>query len=165
MINLYINNESTFNNLDVNILDKLEILQKRNISNFYDVVAYIANNKTLDSKQINRRIKQSDFILNNRFNLVNNCHSINIIYSYNKSEYVDTLINDIKKQLKTLNIIPDIIDIKTSEVEDNNNISSLSFEFNISPEYNMWLYNDTCLTALTRFQFPKKLVRGCIKDE
>ena len=53
MINLYISNESTFNNLDVNILDKLEILQKRNISNFYDVVAYIANNKTLDSKQIN----------------------------------------------------------------------------------------------------------------
>ena len=82
MINLYINNASTLNNLDINILEKLEILQKRNISSFCDVVIYIANNTTQDSKQMDRRRKQSDFILNNKFNLVKDCHRINIIYFF-----------------------------------------------------------------------------------
>lgn len=153
MINLYINNASTLNNLDINILEKLEILQKRNISSFCDVVIYIANNTTQDSKQMDRRRKQSDFILNNKFNLVKDCHRINIIYSYNKNNYIDTLLTEVKKQLKTINIIPSIIDIELKEEESNCDISSLSFEYNISSEYNMWLYNDTCLNTLSKFQF------------
>ena len=38
-------------------------------------------------------------------------------------------------------------DIELKEEESNCDISSLSFEYNISSEYNMWLYNDTCLNA------------------